>query len=142
MLGIVLALGLEVTQAAPTERPRAQPSSGWQQPPANGARRAKGSDVTRDKLKLLLEEYGRIVLWVYLVIWLIVLAGFALAISAGFNVKSASTSGLGVLGAAWLATKLTQPLRIAGTLALTPVIAAVLKKWRGRSKPQEPNEAP
>jgi hypothetical protein len=47
-----------------------------------------------------------------------------------------------VLGAAWLATKLTQPLRIAGTLALTPVIAAVLKKWRGRSKPQEPNEAP
>jgi hypothetical protein len=95
--------------------------------------------VTRDKLKLLLEEYGRIVLWVYLVIWLIVLAGFALAISAGFNVKSVSTSGLGVLGAAWLATKLTQPLRIAGTLALTPVVSAVLKKWRGRGKPDGSN---
>lgn len=98
--------------------------------------------MTRDKLKLLLEEYGRIVLWVYLVIWLVVLAGFAVAISAGFNVKSASTSGLGVLGAAWLATKLTQPLRIAGTLALTPVISAVLKKWRGRGKAPGPNTTP
>ena len=90
--------------------------------------------MTRDKLKLLLEEYGRIVLWVYLGIWLVVLAGFALAISAGLNVKSASVSGLGVLGAAWLATKLTQPLRIAGTLVLTPVISAALKKWRARDQ--------
>jgi hypothetical protein len=98
--------------------------------------------VTREKLKLLLQEYGRIVLWVYLVIWLAVLAGFALAISAGFNVKSVSASGLGVLGAAWLATKLTQPLRIAGTLALTPVIAAVLKKWRGRGEDQDPSTTP
>jgi hypothetical protein len=95
--------------------------------------------VTRDKLKLLLEEYGRIVLWVYLGIWLVVLAGFALAISAGFNVKSVSASGFGVLGAAWLATKLTQPLRIAGTLVLTPLISAALKKWRGRGKPQGQN---
>jgi len=92
--------------------------------------------VTREKLKLLLEEYGRIVLWVYLVIWLVVLGSFALVISAGFNVKSVSTSGLGVLGAAWLATKLTQPLRIAATLVLTPAISAALKKWRGRGKPQ------
>jgi len=98
--------------------------------------------VTRDKLKLLLEEYGRIVLWVYLVIWLIVLAGFALAISAGFNVKSVSASGLGVLGAAWLATKLTQPLRIAATLVLTPVISAALKKWRSRGKPHAQNTTP
>ena len=98
--------------------------------------------MTREKLKLLLEEYGRIVLWVYLVIWLVVLAGFAFAISAGFNVKSVSTSGLGVLGAAWLATKLTQPLRIAGTLALTPVIATVLKKWRGRGKDEGPSTTP
>ena len=94
--------------------------------------------MTRDKLKLLLAEYGRIVLWVYLGIWLVVLAGFALAISAGFNVKSASASGLGVLGAAWLATKLTQPLRIAGTLMLTPVIAAALKKWRARDQVDAP----
>jgi hypothetical protein len=95
--------------------------------------------VTRDKLKLLLEEYGRIVLWVYLVIWLAVLGGFAVAISAGFNVKSVSSSGLGVLGASWLATKLTQPLRIAATLVLTPAISATLKKLRSRGKAQGQN---
>jgi hypothetical protein len=87
--------------------------------------------VTRDKLKRLLEEYGRVAIWTYVVIWLIVLAGFAVAISAGFDVKSRQ-AGVGVLGAAWVATKLTQPLRIAGTLVLTPAIAALLKKWRRR----------
>jgi len=96
--------------------------------------------VTRAKLKALLEEYGRTAIWVYLVIWLTVLAGFALTIKAGFDVKSVSASGLGVLGAAWLATKLTQPLRIAGTLLLTPVIAAALNKWRARGQADKPEE--
>lgn len=94
--------------------------------------------MTRAKLKALLEEYGRVVIWVYLGIWLSVLAGFVVAISAGFNAKSASVSGWGVLGAAWLATKLTQPLRIAGTLLLTPAISATLKKWRVRGQPDKP----
>lgn len=93
--------------------------------------------VTRDKLKVLLEEYGRVAIWTYLVIWLTVLAGFAIAISAGFNPASA-TSGAGVLLSAWVATKLTQPFRIAGTLAATPVIAAVIKKWRKPAPPGAP----
>lgn len=92
--------------------------------------------MTREKLKRLLEEYGRVAIWVYLVIWLSVLAGFAIAISAGFNVKDGA-AGMGVLGAAWVATKLTQPLRIGATLLLTPAVAAVLNKWRGRTKPPE-----
>jgi hypothetical protein len=92
--------------------------------------------VTRAKLKLLLEEFGRVAIWVYLVIWLTVLAGFAIAISAGFNVKG-GPAGMGVLGAAWIATKLTQPLRIAGTLLLTPAVSALLGKWRGRAKPDQ-----
>ncbi len=95
--------------------------------------------MTRDKLKLLLQEYGRMAIWVYLVLWLVVLAGFTIALSVGFNVKSVSASGMGVLGGAWLATKLTQPLRIAGTLGLTPAISTALKKWRGRTKPQGQN---
>ncbi len=85
--------------------------------------------MTREKLKTLLEEYGRVAIWTYLVIWLTVLAGFAIAISAGVSVSS-TTGGAGVLLSAWLATKLTQPFRIAGTLAATPVVAALLKKWR------------
>jgi len=98
-----------------------------------------GADVTREKLKLLLEEYGRVAIWVYLVIWLSVLAGFAIAISAGFDVKS-GPAGMGVIGAAWVATKLTQPLRIAGTLLLTPAISALLNKWRGRHKQDKSNQ--
>jgi hypothetical protein len=97
--------------------------------------------VTRDKLKALLEEYGRVAVWTYVVIWLVVLAGFAIAISAGFDVKGGQAGvGVGVLGAAWVATKLTQPLRIAGTLVLTPAIAAALKKWRRR--PSQPVAEP
>jgi hypothetical protein len=86
--------------------------------------------MTREKLKLLLEEYGRLALWVYLAIWLLVLAGFVVAISAGFSAMGGGSTGLGVLGAAWLATKLTMPLRIGATLLATPVVAAALKKWR------------
>jgi len=98
--------------------------------------------VTRAKLKLLLEEYGRVAIWVYLVIWLTVLAGFAIAISAGFNVNG-GPAGMGVLGAAWVATKLTQPLRIGATLLLTPAVAAVHTKWRDRGKPGPgPDAAP
>jgi hypothetical protein len=90
--------------------------------------------VTREKLKALLEEYGRVAIYTYLVIWLTVLAGFIIAISAGLDV-STKTGGAGVLLSAWLATKLTQPLRIAGTLAATPLVAAALKKWRKQHAP-------
>lgn len=89
--------------------------------------------MTREKLKALLEEYGRVAIYTYLIIWLTVLAGFVIAISAGLDVSS-KTGGAGVLLSAWVVTKLTQPLRIAGTLAATPLIAAALKKWR---KPSE-----
>ena len=83
--------------------------------------------MTREKLKLLLEAYGRVAIVTYFVIFGLTLAGFAIAITYGFKVEGAE-SGAGLLLASWVATKLTQPLRIAGTLALTPLIAAALKK--------------
>lgn len=90
--------------------------------------------MTREKLKALLTEYGRTAIWTYVVIWLLVLAGFAFAISAGF--KPTTTGGeAGVLFSAWAATKLTQPLRIAATLALTPAVAAVVRRVRGKAQP-------
>lgn len=97
--------------------------------------------MTKEKLKTLLEEYGRVAIWTYLVIWLSVLAGFIIAISFGVSV-STSTGGAGVLLSAWLATKLTQPLRIAGTLAATPVVAGVIKKWRASHGPATPPADP
>jgi hypothetical protein len=85
--------------------------------------------MTRAKLKELLEEYGRVALYTYVVIWLAVLAGFVVAISLGFR-DAGAAEGAGVLLSAWVATKLTQPLRIAATLGLTPLVAAVLRKWK------------
>jgi hypothetical protein len=78
--------------------------------------------VNKERLKTLLAEYGRLALWIYLAIFLCVMAGFTAAIALGFTIESAQ-GGAGLLGAAWLATKFTQPLRIMATLALTPVVA-------------------
>lgn len=85
--------------------------------------------MTRAKLKELLEEYGRVALYTYLAIWLAVLAGFVIAISLGFH-DAGVAEGAGVLLSAWVATKLTQPLRIAATLGLTPLVAAAHRKWK------------
>ena len=92
--------------------------------------------MTREKLKTLFAEYGSIAIWTYVIMWLCVLVGFAVAIATGFRASNGAV-GLGVIGAAWVATKLTQPLRIAATLALTPVVAAALKKWRRPPPPAE-----
>ena len=79
------------------------------------------------RLQALLEEYGSTALITYFTIFALVLSGFAVAIQQGVEVKSAEGSA-GVLAGAWVATKLTQPLRIAATLVLTPIVARLLKK--------------
>jgi hypothetical protein len=79
------------------------------------------------RLQALLEEYGWTAMVTYFAIFALVLGGFAVAIQQGVQVESAQGS-VGVLGGAWVATKLTQPLRIAATLVLTPFIARLLKK--------------
>jgi hypothetical protein len=86
---------------------------------------AKPSLKTR--LTLLLEEYGKIAIAIYFVIFALVLSGFVLAIQLGLEVQSAHATA-GTLGAAWVATKLTQPLRIVATLVLTPIIGRFVKR--------------
>lgn len=95
--------------------------------------------MTRAKLEGLLREYGAVAVYTYLVIWLTVLGGFAIAISAGFRTQS-TEGGAGVLIGAWVATKLTQPLRIGATLLLTPIIGTALRKWRGAPKSAQTTE--
>jgi hypothetical protein len=81
--------------------------------------------MNKEKLKTLLAEYGSIAVYTYLALFALVLTGFALAIGTGF--KSDTSAGkLGILGAAWVATKLTQPLRIIASVALTPIVARLL----------------
>jgi hypothetical protein len=96
--------------------------------------------MNRKRLKELLAEYGKLALYVYLVIFGLVLAGFALAISMGIRVESAAGKA-GVWGAAWLATKVTQPLRILATLALTPLVARLLRR-PGRTVGGDPPPPP
>jgi hypothetical protein len=86
----------------------------------------------KERLTNLLAEYGKVALYLYFAIFLLVFTGFAVAIAAGVDVESTS-GGAGLVGAAWLGTKLTQPLRILATLALTPVVARLLK-WKRETK--------
>ena len=88
----------------------------------------------KDRLKQLMVEYGSLALWVYFGIFAVVLVGFALAIRFGMNVESAAGTA-GVWGAAWVSTKLTQPLRILATLALTPVVMQVLRRIKRQPPP-------
>jgi hypothetical protein len=65
----------------------------------------------------------------YFSLFALVFAGFGLAFALGMHVASAE-GGAGVLGAAYVATKLTQPLRIAATIVLTPLVARVVGRFR------------
>jgi len=92
-------------------------------------------DATKPAVKLTwrerLQEYGSIGLVTYFVVFALTVVGFYVAISAGIEIE-------GVVGesstwfAAWVATKVTQPIRIAVVLALTPLVAAVWHRLRGR----------
>ena len=78
-------------------------------------------------LRNVLAEYGTTALVLYLVIFVIVLGGSYLAISEGWAPHSAAGK-TGTFAAAYIVTKLTQPFRIAGTIALTPVVARLYER--------------
>jgi hypothetical protein len=82
-------------------------------------------------MQKLLTEYGSVGIWVYFGIFGIVLVGFATAIKMGANVESAAGTA-GTWGAAWVATKLTQPLRILATLVVTPFVVRITRRVKGR----------
>lgn len=65
----------------------------------------------------------------YFLIFALVYVGFVISISLGASVDSAAGTA-GTLGAAWVATKLTQPLRILATLLLTPILGSLAKRLR------------
>jgi hypothetical protein len=97
----------------------------------------------KDRLRQHLVEYGSLALWVYFGIFAVVLVGFAVAILSGAKVESAAGTA-GTWGAAYLATKLTQPLRILATLVLTPFVVRIVRrlKRRGHDDPRPPTGSP
>jgi hypothetical protein len=84
-------------------------------------------------LKDMLAEYGTIAIVVYLAIFALTLGGFVLAIRLGWRPES-TTGNAGILAAAYIATKLTQPIRIGATLLLTPIVARVYERVSGGSR--------
>ncbi len=106
---------------------------------------AKSLTVNMERLKRLLAEYGRVALGTYFAIFFLALAGFALALSQGLELASLDLGGAGsagVFAGAYVATKVTQPVRIAATLALTPIVAAVLRRTMRTARVAQPEEAP
>lgn len=82
-----------------------------------------------ERLKALLAEWGPLFVVVWFVVFATVLVGFVLAIQFGFRAESTAGT-LGTWGAAYLATQVTKPLRIAATLVITPALGALLKRFR------------
>ena len=82
----------------------------------------------KSKIKGLMEEYGPIALVVYLTIFGLTVLGFFIAISAGWDTETGGCLTAKFF-AVWAATKLTQPFRIAGTFAITPIVS---KWWHKR----------
>lgn len=86
----------------------------------------------RKTLKNILAEYGAVAVVLYLVIFALVLFGAWVAISAGW--APASVAGkAGTFAAAYIITKITQPLRIAATVVLTPLVARLWEKVAGKA---------
>lgn len=82
-------------------------------------------------LKEILAEYGAIAVVVYLLLFTIVLIGSYFAIRFGWTAKS-TAGDAGTWAAAYIVTKITQPLRIAATVVLSAFIGRL---WERRRKP-------
>ena len=93
----------------------------------------------RKTLSNLLTEYGAVAVVLYLVIFALVLAGAWFALKAGWSPASASGKA-GTFAAAYIITKLTQPIRIGVTIVLTPFVARLYERITGRSRPDLPSQ--
>jgi hypothetical protein len=94
-------------------------------------RRAIASSFAR--FRELILEYGIIALIVHYIIFAIVIVGFWLAIRSGWRSTSAAGTA-GTWGAAYIAAKITQPLRIIATLAITPFVARAYERITGKKR--------
>lgn len=85
------------------------------------------------KFRDLVVQYGAIAIVVHYVIFALVIAGFWAAMSSGWQPTNA-VANVGTWTAAYIATKLTQPIRILATLAVTPFIAKLYERVARRGK--------
>lgn len=96
--------------------------------------RGTARPTLKERLAAHLNEYGRIAVFTYLGLSLLAIVGFSIAIGIGAEPSSA-TGTLGVIFAGWVAAKATLPLRILLTLAVTPLVAFVVRRVRSQPAP-------
>ncbi len=84
--------------------------------------------VLKDRLQEHIAEYGKLALVIFLSMGALTLVGFYIAIKAGIDIGEGTSQTAGTLVAAWVATKLTMPIRIGATLVLTPILAKLLRR--------------
>ena len=79
------------------------------------------------KVQDLFSKYGRTGIIVYFSIFFLTLFGFWMLLTVGVDIRTwsyfSALGDVGAIGLAYAATKITQPLRIALTLVLTPFVA-------------------
>lgn len=88
----------------------------------------------QNKIKQIVGEYGPIAIVVYFAIFFTVLLAAWGALHFGWRPESVA-GNVGTFTAAYLATKLTQPARIAATLVLTPILARVHRRLARKPTP-------
>ena len=103
------------------------------------AREAKPS--LKQRLTALFEDYGRLAIITYFTLSILTIIGFSVAIWLGAEPSSAS-GVFGVVISGWALAKATLPIRILITLALTPVVAVVVRRRRKDSEPAGDPPAP
>ncbi len=81
----------------------------------------------RKTLKNILAEYGAIAVFIYLTLFAIVFVGAYFAIRLGWN-PSSSAGNAGAWTAAYIVTKITQPLRIGATVLMTTFVGKMLDR--------------
>ncbi|MCX4243767.1 hypothetical protein [Paraliomyxa miuraensis] len=122
----------------PSTSPREAPDREPEQAPGEPAPGVPAPDAAAppgksNKLQQLMMEYGVIAVIVLLSLSALSYLGFFFAFMVGFEVEGAGgTAGASAAAlAGWVATK---PFRIPLAIALTPVVAAIWRRLRGRAK--------
>jgi len=93
----------------------------------------------RKTLKNVLAEYGVIAVVVYLTLFFIVFVGSYFAIRLGWT--PGSTAGkAGAWTAAYIVTKIAQPLRIAATVLIATFVGKMWEKRKSQDVPDLPTE--
>lgn len=85
----------------------------------------------RKSVKEFVVEYGAIGLTIYLTSTALVYVGFWLALQFGWR-PSGAVGNAGYWITAYAAAKVTQPFRIIGSAAITPIVARIYERVTGK----------